>query len=141
MHSTEQLAVLVRRKHQVLTQLREAARRQAVLVSGGNTTALLGLLATKQELIAALQAVERTLTPYYAEDPDKRAWSSAQERAACAKLATECNAMLEEIVQMEKTGAEQMAARRNDVAEQLRRVHSAAQVRGAYEAQRMPRPS
>jgi flagellar biosynthesis/type III secretory pathway chaperone len=122
-------------------QLREMGRRQAVLVTGGDIASLLGLLTAKQELIATLQTVERSLTPYYAEAPDERVWNSPQDRADCAQLVSECNALLEEIVQLEKAGAEKMADRRNEVAEQLQQVHSAAQVRGAYEAQRMPRAS
>ena len=141
MHSTEQLAGLIRRKHQVLMQLRDMGRRQAVLVTGGDIAPLLSLLAAKQELIAMLQTVERSLAPYYAESPEQRHWNSPQDRADCARLADECNALLEEIVQLEKDGAEKMAVRRNEVAEQLQQVHSAAQVRGAYEAQRINRAS
>ncbi len=141
MESTQQLAELVRRKHQVLTQLRDVGRRQTDLASGGDIASLLNLLAAKQELIAALQHLERDLTPYYAEDPERRVWSSPQARAACAQQVTECNAMLEEIVRLEKLGAEKITVRRNEVAEQLQQVHSAAQVRGAYEAHRINRAS
>jgi len=141
MQSTEQLAGLIRRKYQVLMQLREMGRRQAVLVTEGDIAPLLSLLAAKQELIATLQTVERTLTPYYAEVPDERVWNSPQDRADCAQLVSECNALLEEIVQLEKAGAEKMTVRRNEVAQQLQQVHSATQVRGAYEAQRIPRAS
>ena len=51
-------------------------------------------------------------------------------------MATECNALLEEIVSLEKRGAEQMDARKNEVAEQLQQVHAASHVRNAYQAQR-----
>jgi hypothetical protein len=136
MQSTEHLAELIRRKHHVLVQLRDIGRRQAVLVSGGETGALLKLLAGKQHLIAGLQMLECALKPYYAENPDARTWPSLADRAECAKLANECNMLLEEIVALEKRGAEEMDARKNDVAQQLQQVHSAAHVRGAYQAQR-----
>jgi flagellar biosynthesis/type III secretory pathway chaperone len=141
MQSTEQLADLIRRKHHLLMELREVGRRQAAIVSGGDIASLLNLLAAKQELIAALQTVEQTLTPYYAQDPEQRVWKSPRDRADCAQRVVECNALLEEIVRLEKAGAERMTARRNEVAEQLQQVHSAAQVRGAYEAQRINRAS
>jgi flagellar biosynthesis/type III secretory pathway chaperone len=141
MQSTEQLADLIRRKHHLLMELREVGRRQAAIVSGGDIASLLNLLAAKQELIAALQTVEQTLTPYYAQDPEQRVWNSPRDRADCAQRVVECNALLEEIVRLEKAGAERMTARRNEVAEQLQQVHSAAQVRGAYEAQRINRAS
>jgi plasmid stabilization system protein ParE len=136
MQATEQLAELIRKKHQVLVQLLEIGRRQADLVSSGEITSLLKLLAGKQHLIVALQELERELKPYYAQHPDARAWRSPTDRVKCALLAGECNVLLEEIVTMEKQGAEQMDARKNEVAEQLQQVHVAAHVRNAYQAQR-----
>jgi hypothetical protein len=141
MHSTERLAELVRKKHQVLTQLREVGQRQMELVTGGDITSLLNLLATKQQFIAILQTVEHELTPYYSENAAQRTWSSPAERADCANRVIECNALLEEIVQLEKLGTEKITVRRNEVAEQLQQVHSATQVRGAYQANRISRDS
>ena len=136
MHATEQLAELIRQKHQVLVQLREIGRRQTDLVNGGEITSLLKLLAGKQHLIVALQKLESELKPYYGQNPDARTWPSPADRTQCAILASECNAILEEIVTLEKQGAEQMNARKNEVAEQLQQVHAAAHVRNAYQAQR-----
>lgn len=136
MHATEQLAELIRQKHQVLVQLREIGRRQTDLVNGGEITSLLKLLAGKQHLIVALQKLESELKPYYGQNPDARTWQSPADRTQCAILASECNAILEEIVTLEKQGAEQMNARKNEVAEQLQQVHAAAHVRNAYQAQR-----
>jgi len=136
MPATEHLAELIGQKHQVLVQLREIGRRQADFVSSGEITSLLKLLAAKQHLIVALQKLESELRPFYGQDPDQRVWQSAADRTQCAQLASECNAMLEEIVTMEKQGAEQMSIRKNEVAEQLQQVHAATHVRNAYQAQR-----
>ena len=134
--STDQLAELIRKKHQILMRLRDVGRQQADLVGGGEIGALLKLLAGKQQLIVGLQDLERLLKPYYAENPQSRAWRTPPERAECARLVTECNTLLEEVVQLEKRGAEQMDARKNEVAEQLHQAHAAAHVRSAYQAQR-----
>jgi hypothetical protein len=83
--------------------------------------------------------LESELKPYYAEDPDTRNWQSTAERTACAQRVNECNRLLEEIVALEKQSAEQMDARRTEVAQQLNQIHSAAHVRGAYQAQRHAR--
>jgi FlgN protein len=136
MQSTEKLAELVCSKHNVLVQLLEVSRRQADLVTNGDIASLLTLLAAKQQLIAAIQGLEKILTPYYAEDPERRLWSSPQARSDCARQSADCNALLEQIVSLEKIGAEQMSVRRNQVAEQLQQVHAATQVRSAYEAHR-----
>jgi hypothetical protein len=135
MQSTEQLAALITQKHEVLVQLRAVGVRQTDLVGSGEIAALLKLLSAKQHLITRLQELERELKPYYAGDPDKRVWRSPDERARCAKQASECNVLLEEIVRLEKLGAEKMNERKNDVAQQLQQVHAATHVRNAYQAQ------
>jgi len=137
--STEQLAELIRKKHRVLVQLRDAGQRQSDLVASGDMPSLLKLLAAKQQLISALHGLECNLRPYYDEDPDSRHWNSPQDRAQCAQQAVECNALLDDIVRLEKLGAETMIERRNEVAEQLQQVHAAAHVRSAYQAQRQNR--
>jgi hypothetical protein len=134
--TTDRLAELIGKKRQVLAQLRDVGQRQTDLINHGDTGSLLKLLAAKQQLISTLQGVERELTPFYGEDPDRRAWASQQHRAICAQQAGECNVLLEEIVQLEKHGAEMMTARRNEVAEQLQQAHAAAHVRSAYQAQK-----
>ena len=135
MQSTEQLAGLIAKKHEVLVQLRAVGVRQSDLVASGEVAALLKLLAAKQHLITRLQELEGELKPYYTGDPDKRVWRSPDERVRCAKQAGECNALLEEIVRFEKLGAEKMNERKNEVAQQLNQVHAAAHVRNAYQAQ------
>jgi hypothetical protein len=119
----------------VLVQLRAVGVRQTGLVASGDVAALLKLLAAKQHLITRLQELERELKPFYAGDPDKRVWRSPDDRARCAKQANDCNALLEEIVQLEKLGADKMNERKNEVAQQLNQVHAATHVRNAYQAQ------
>jgi hypothetical protein len=136
MQSTKRLAELISDKRQVLVQLRDIGERQNDIVSAGDIGTLLKLLSTKQQLISALQALEHELKPYYGQEPDRRAWQSADERASCAQQAAECNALLEEVVRLEKRSADRLTARRNEVAQQLQQVHAASHVRSAYEAQR-----
>jgi flagellar biosynthesis/type III secretory pathway chaperone len=134
--STTRLTELIRRKHAVLVELRDVGHHQRQIVDRGETTALLELLAAKQSMIAMLQDVERELAPFHAEDPERRAWPSAEDRARCAALAADCNQMLAEVVELERASAERLTARRNEVAAQLRQVYTAGQARDAYEAQR-----
>lgn len=135
MQSTEQLAALIDSKHEVLVQLRAVGVRQTDLVTSGEVAALLKLLAAKQQLIARLQELERELKPYYAGDPEQRTWRSPAERARCARQASECNSLLEEVVRLERIGADKMNERKNEVAQQLQQAHAAAHVRSAYQAQ------
>lgn len=139
-HSTDQLVDLIRKKHSVLAQLREIGHHQHAFVSSGDTTALLKLLAAKQNLITALQELERKLTPFYGEDPESRSWRSPQDRARCAQQVAECNQLLEEIVELEKSGAEKMTIRRDEMAHRLQQFHVTSQVRSAYQAQQRTSP-
>jgi hypothetical protein len=133
--STEKLSALIAKKHEVLVQLRAIGVRQSGLVDDGDVTSLLKLLAAKQQLIGRLQKLENELKPYYVGNPDQRIWQSPEARANCAKQANECNAILEEIVRMEKVGAGRMTERKNEVAQQLQQVHASVHVRTAYQAQ------
>src|SRR5262245_40225162 len=119
MRSTAQLVELIGGKHHVLLRLRDLGRQQAEFVAAGDTTSLLKLLAGKQQVISGLQDLERQLAPYYEENPDERRWQSPQQRVQCAQQAAECNDLLREVLHMEKTSAERMSIRRNDVAQQL----------------------
>lgn len=140
MTSTQQLADLIRRKHEVLVQLCATGRRQQELVDRGETAALLELLAAKQKLIEVLQQIEAQLAPFHAQDPEARVWPSTVDRARCAQQADECNRLLQEIVELERQSADRMTVRRNEVAAQLQQVYSATQARDAYAAQRVVTP-
>ncbi len=73
--STHHLTELIRRKHEVLVELRDVGHRQRQIVDRGETTALLELLAAKQSMIELLQQIEHELAPFHAEDPERRAWA------------------------------------------------------------------
>lgn len=134
---TEILTKLVRARHACLVQLRDLARRQMELIDQGNAGALLDLLAIKQKPLHDIQRIEKALDPYRSEDPEKRQWPSAADRAACAQMVAECDAMLKEIVCQEKRCEETMVQRRDATAVQLQRLRAAGQAQGAYAASAM----
>jgi flagellar biosynthesis/type III secretory pathway chaperone len=136
--ATDNLAELIRKKHLILVQLRDIGRRQQVLVDQSATTVLLQLLGAKQHLIAALQMVERSLRPYQAEDPESRVWRSPTDREVSATKAAECQQLLSEVMELERDQEARMVERRDEVAQQLRRVNTAHQAADAYQQHRGP---
>lgn len=139
--STDNLADLIARRHACLKQLHAIGVKQAELIAASDMTSLLRLVAGKQQLIAALQAIEHRLQPFHQQQPDDRQWSSASARAACAQQAAECRQMLDAVMQLEQANEAEMARRRDDVAQQLQSAETAARARGAYQAhQRHPIP-
>ena len=136
---TDNLAELIRKKHQILVQLREIGLRQQKLVDASATAELLKLLGAKQHLIGALQMVERSLRPFQAEDPEQRVWRSPADREACAQRAAECQTLLNEVMQLERAQEAEMSLRRDEAADRLKRASSAKQAVGAY-AQHLSTP-
>lgn len=130
--ATDQLAELIRKKHQILVQLREIGRRQQPLVDDASTNHLLQLLGAKQHLIHALQLVERHLRPFQAEDPEQRQWRSPAERSACAAQAEQCRTLLAEVMELERQQEARMSERRDQVAVQLQQAATAREAAGAY---------
>ena len=134
--STTRLAELIGKRRRCLEQLLALGQRQADLIAVGNMSDLMRLLAAKQQLIVALQALEKDLAPYHDDDPDRRAWPSPEERERCAVDAEHCRRLLQQVVALEQAGERQMAVRRDDAAGQLKAMQTAGRVRAAYESQR-----
>lgn len=130
--NTQQLAQLIAAKHDVLTQVRQLARRQVELVEEGDVGKLLGLLAAKQGLMLQLQDLERELDPFRRQDPDSRRWPSAEDRQRTRELATRCESLLSEIMVMEKNCETNMIQRRDAAASRLAGVGRAAEAAQAY---------
>jgi hypothetical protein len=129
---TDLLAELIQRKHACLVELREMGRRQFETVVEGSITALLDVLAAKQRVLGALQAVERELDPFRGQDPHQRPWRSPEARQACAATLAQCEALLGEILAQEKQSERELVRRRDEAAARLRGIHAAGQARGAY---------
>lgn len=134
-NSTKLLADLVSKRRKCLTQLRELGMRQMQMIASGEMADLLRLVAAKQQLIVALQAIEQQLQPFHAESPEARQWESAEARARCAADAEACRVLIQEVMAMEQAGEQQMVERRDLVAAQLRTAASGSRVRDAYQAQ------
>jgi hypothetical protein len=134
--STNTLADLMAKRRKCLTQLRDLGFKQALLVASGEMSDLLRLVAAKQQLIVALQSLERQLAPFHDQRPESRVWASPAARAACADDAEACRQLIGEVMAMEQDGERQMAKRRDDVAGQLRTATSGGRVREAYQANR-----
>jgi hypothetical protein len=131
--STTRLAELVAKRRRCLEQLRDLGRRQTDLIVAGNMTDLMRLFSAKQQLITALQAMEKQLAPFQDEDPDARQWSAPEARARCATDADACRQLIAEVMALEQAGEKQMIVRRDEAASQLRTVAAAGRVREAYE--------
>jgi len=133
---TDNLASLIRKKHQILVQLRSIGQKQQATSEDSAVAAMLQLMGAKQHLINALELVERNLRPYQTEDPELRVWRTPEDRANCAKQAQECTSLLAEVMELEKNQEQRMVDRRNDVAKQLQQSTASRDAAGAYHQHR-----
>lgn len=133
--STEKLADLISKRLRCLQQLRDLGRKQAEMIAASDMGSLLRVISVKNQLIAALQAIEQQLAPYHNEDPDERVWSSPAARATATAEAETCRQLLDEVMQLERQNEETMIQRRDQLATQLHTAQAANAVRGAYQAQ------
>ncbi len=138
--NTDNLADLVDKRHRCLLQLRDLGSKQTKLIATGEMGPLLRLIAVKNQLIGALQTIERELTPFHAQDPEQRNWPTPEARAKCAQQAAACTQLLEEVMQMERENETCMTERRDQVATQLQAAQTASAARGAYQAHQVSPP-
>ena len=134
--STEVLADLISKRRKCLVQLRELGLRQGAMIAAGEMSELLRVVAAKQQLIVALQAIEKQLAPFQHQAPETRTWASRALREQCAADAEACRGLVEEVMAMEQAGEQQMTERRDAVAVQMRSMTAGGRVRDAYAANR-----
>ena len=138
--STENLADLIAKRHHCLRQLDELGERQASLIESSDMTTLLKLISAKDQVIAALQAIESQLAPFHDQDPEARDWPSPERRAECAAQAAACQQLLQRIMARERSNEDLLTRKRDLVAQQLQSAQSAGAARGAYQAQANIKP-
>ena len=82
--------------------------------------------------LVTLQRIERALDPFRNQDPEKRVWRSADDRAQCAEQLQQCETLLAEIVSQEKCCEVALIHRRDEAAARLQGAHLAGHARHAY---------
>ena len=131
---SQRLAQLVDCKLQIMQLLRRLAAQQLEIITGGDLTNLLKLLAAKQTVMDQLAKVEQQLDTFRGQDPETRDWSSTATRETCQRNVETCNELLTEIMRLEKQGEGEMVRRRDAASVQLAGMHGASEARHAYVA-------
>jgi len=131
--STDRLAELMNRKHEVLTQLHTLSQYQLRLAGHDDYLSdLMRVLAAKQTLIDRLSSVDRELNPFRSEDPNVRVWRSPEDRQRCSVMARNCEQLLDELKKLESESTSAVSKRRDEVARQLKETHTSVDSNAAY---------
>lgn len=131
---TERLAKLIQLKHDVLAQLWELSQRQSDAIANDDVDRLMSLLAQKQILLNQMKRVEVALEPYRQDDPECRAWPTAEARRRCQLIADRANALLTQLLTLEKQAEGQLVQSRDATAREVAAATSAFAARQAYVA-------
>ena len=131
---TQRLAQVVQCKLQIMQLLRRLAAQQLEIITGGDISNLLKLLAAKQTVMDQLAKLEQQLDPFRGQDPETRDWPSTAAREECQRNVETCNELLTEIMRLEKQGEMEMVRRREAASIQLSGMHGASEARHAYVA-------
>jgi flagellar biosynthesis/type III secretory pathway chaperone len=130
--STEQLTQLIDAKHQVLSQLLEISRRQQIIIAEQELSALLSVLSAKQQILQVLQQIDQQLEPFRGEDPQQRVWRNIADRDRCRAQAERCEAILKEMLLLERQAENSLLLQREETAEQLAHFQTQADAERAY---------
>ncbi len=136
--STDRLAELLCLKLRVLEQVLTISQSQLDFVQRDEVDSLMELLAAKQVLLDQMRDLQTELTTFRTEDPDKRVWHSPQRREQTQRVAARCEAVLEEIMQLEKESERQLVVQRDAVAADLKAADRAEFARDAYSTASAP---
>jgi len=123
---------LIRREEELLQRMLLISQRQLEIVDLGNATILIEHLGLRERLWHEFELLEQQLTPHKGIPPEQRVWKNAEERHLTESTLNRCKALLEEIMVNDQLSIEKTAARRDDVAEQLRRIQRTGTVAPAY---------
>ncbi len=128
-------AELIHRKEQLLLRLAPVSVRQLEIVRNGDVSLLVQLLGAKQQLMYDFETIERQLEPFKDLLPEQRVWSSEAERRKTGESVDRCAALLEEILRNDNMSIEELATRKDEVEEQLRKTRQGAQIHNGYAKQ------
>ena len=123
---SDRLAQLALCKLQIMQLLRKLAAQQLDVISGGDMTNLLKLLAAKQTVMDQLAKLEQQFDPFRGQDPETRDWSSTAAREECQRNVESCNELLMDIMRLEKQAEMEMVRRRDDASVRLAGMHGAS---------------
>jgi hypothetical protein len=129
---TEQLFGLLDTKWRLLLEMRELSILQSDVVARQDVSELMALLARKEVLMDRLMQLQHALSPFAAQDPEKRLWSSPERRRDCQQIKARCDALVQEMLVMENRSIDHMHSQREMVANQLQQVTDSIRLAQAY---------
>ncbi|TWU43822.1 FlgN protein [Novipirellula aureliae] len=127
-----EVADLVARRYEALTELMQMTYQQKSAVEAGRMNELMQLLAEKQQPLERLNLYSKQLHHAIQDDPEARAWVSQSIRSECRHQHEKCEKMLAELMEMEVDCERQLEQSRTRIEEEILRSDGAIQANQVY---------
>src|SRR5580698_3429718 len=124
----EDVLDVLKQRHAHCRQLLDLSRRQNRVIDASDYSSLLGILGQKQRVLARLDELKRRYPELGEQWTALRDQGRPEVRSQCEGIISEIEAMLAELVQTEKVGAEQLIRRRDTTQKQLESIAQGFQV-------------
>ncbi|MCA9131406.1 MAG: hypothetical protein KDB22_30190 [Planctomycetales bacterium] len=134
---TERLSHLLQERLDLAIAIKQISDSQIQAARSGEVNVTLGLIARKQSLLEQLEQLRQGMQPYYLDDPDRRQWKTPERREECQRVANECNAILQQTLQLEQATLEELSAKREALAAQLQDGKDSTIASNAYATDRL----
>jgi len=131
----EKLFRLIQKKQERLEQLCDCSRNQLQYVDNGNIDALFELLGVKQKLLLDLEEIDRQISAYQWDDPEKRLWPSPEMRQKCQEAVETCRQLVRKALEHDQEAEKELIAKKNDAQIQLKQFDTQANIQRAYHRQ------
>ena len=130
---------LIRSEEEMLKRLLLVSQRQMEVVEEGDFTVQLPYLLGKwQQLWNEFELLDRQLAPHKETLPENRVWKSTAERQMTEFAQDRCKELLKTILDNYQICLTKMAAQKDEVAAQLRRIQRGGNTALGYMRQSQP---
>jgi hypothetical protein len=136
----EQVLRTLNEEAELCVRLAELRARQRQLIDAGEAEPLLDVLADKQQAIAQVGRIENQLRPLKADWTERRRHFRPAQRVAIGDALSRVRSLLEELIARETEDAEALAARKDEVADELQQFDCKRRLGTAYGAAAVGRP-
>ena len=123
---------LIRREEELLKRLLLVSQRQWELTQAGNGTVLVQHLERRAQLWNEFELLEQQLAPHKGIPPERRVWTSTEERSLTELALNRCKTLLEQIMENDEKSLEKAAEQKDKAEKDLRRLQVGKTAAPAY---------
>ncbi len=130
--SSEQFLETFRNRRHFCQSLLDLSRQQAEWINKDDTMQLLTVLGQKQRVLEEMDQHKRASEKVYLDWQQRKDSLPPNQREDCEHLLAETEALIEQLLELERAGTESLIEKRDKTQRQLETVVQGSQVHAAY---------